>query len=65
MFNRDKAMHQDTSAQAIIKFAFEQQGALQALKSLVRAGRIAEIYYSRDHGLTDDFDDIFSFSNTK
>jgi hypothetical protein len=58
-------MLQDTAAQAIIKFAFEQQEPLQALKSLVRVGQIAGVYYSRDHGLTDDFDDIFSFSNTK
>ena len=58
-------MLQDTAAQAIIKFAFEQQEPLQALKSLVRAGQIAEIYYSPDRGVTRDFDDIFTRSNTK
>jgi hypothetical protein len=56
-------MIQDTAAQAIIKFAFEQQEPHQALKSLVRAGQIAGIYYSPDH--FGDFDKIFSRSNTK
>ena len=50
-------MFQDKSAQAILKFAFDQEDPLRALKSLMRAGQIAEVYY----GLTDDFDDIFSF----
>jgi len=54
-------MFQDKSAQAIIKFAFEQEYPLQALKTLMRAGKIAELY----SGLTDDFDEIFSFVDTK
>jgi len=58
-------MFNDTNTQAIIDFAFSQQSPYDALKSLTRAGRIAEIYRPANQMVESDFKDIFSDSKTR
>ena len=58
-------MLQDAPTQDIIKYAMSRQDPFWALQSLVRAGRIAQIYRPHDGFIPADFDELFGLSNTK